>query len=179
MSLASAGRCRSRCSSSAPRSWQCCSARAATIGGPGQSAPYMAAARTDVGRASGYWPSSLPGGVVPATASSCRRELVGTGAVGEESHNGGCDEPVEQCVQQQAADKFCGRHTSRIRHSLCLSATVSCRYFIRSAPEISVLLPPASFSAKTILSGDRSLGENQACLTARSSRSRIDRDQED
>jgi hypothetical protein len=36
--------------------------------------------------------------------------------------------------------------------------------FIQSAPDASVLFLPASFSTKTTLRGDRSLGDDHACL---------------
>lgn len=138
-----------------------------------------AAARTEVGRAFRLLAFVVPGrcGACNSKQLSARACRHGGGWRGR--HNGGCDEPVGQCVQQEAADKFVGRHTSRIRHSYLFlrrfPADISFGLLLRSLFCSSQL----RVSARTILSGDRSLGENQACLTARFSRSRIDRDQED
>ena len=57
-------------------------------------------------------------------------------------------------------------HSSYVSNSPSdsFSASVSCRYFILSPPEPFYSARSALFSVRTILRGDRSLGENHACL---------------
>jgi hypothetical protein len=63
--------------------------------------------------------------------------------------------PVRGCGPNLAHSSYISNSPSQ---SLC--AMISCRYFIQSAPEVSVLLLPASFSARTIGECDRSLGSD-------------------